>query len=436
MAKRFLVQPEVVVDVKSANYQVKLGEFVKYDGSQTMKLTFPSLTGEAINSTITLVNMSKVSVAQFDPNGAEAQVPGAIDTPWLTNVAFTPFGPRTTFRYITDGTVWLLDGQRSGKTPVHHIVGGYQPGTTYDPGDMARDGQTVGVAINRTQDRVAPQPQGAQYWVSGLGDTPAWEEVTDPSGNQIVTGQRYTLGATTGFQVVQYRPWIPEINPLINYRLVLVENPTTNPVYHVLINEIPQDSVGWITLNLPQAFWIPGDERDLIQIASSEAGLTTFNGFYDYKRSSGDPGEGEINHQGNGWDMRIHYTDENSTDLETELRSLNPGDLVSGGGLDWDILDTDERSSHTRLTVDPATRIGQEEKYTFTFSQFTATPIKYVRIVNHYSGNAEVQGLFSDTGYDPSTIVPDQNAYGVDIRVQNLQFSPDWDLIGFINPGG
>ena len=301
----------------------------------------------------------------------------------------------------------------------------WTPGS-YTRFDTVYDNGWAMVANKSTTDRAAPQPTGDPFWVSGLGDSPAWD-IQSSTVSSILSGQRYT--SLTGGYLDGARLWIPEVNPLVSYSVYLVLDPTGTPIFDPLLTNLQPGSTGWLELNLSERLLRPGITFDLIVNSQSETGASQWSGPWDYKRSNGDPGEKEIYHQsaGGGSEMRINYVDNDETDRSTELTALQIGDEIEGGGITWEILDIDPQVDHIRFQVSPAQRIASEAVYTFTFTTYAPTPIQYVRILNHYVAVPEVQGLYSESGY--SGITPDQNAYGIDIRVQGAVVSEDWDLL-------
>ena len=422
------------------SFTLQAGAITPYDPGDTdaaLNLLFPATPTHCMNVAAKRINTKRTSVA-FDPNGSQVEVP----LPEASIITTDPFKLHRPLEYcewvFEEGSpgVWRLTNRSDGRTPMQWIFDGWQPGLVANRGDATYQGNWNAVARRRTTDQLAPFPKGDPYWMSGLGDTPAWEELTVSTTALLMTGQLYTLQADDGYHLARYRVWIPEVNPLVDYRLVRIDDPLGNPIWTTLWPSIPHDSVGWQYFNAGGVIFIPGQQVALAVFPEADAGTPTFNGYYDYKRSSGSPGEGEIYHQGNGWECRIHYTDENSVDLETELRSLEAGHRMSGGGLEWDILNTDERADHTRLTLDPAVRIGSEDKYTFTWTQPSATPMKYVRIQDHYSANVEVEGFYVDDGFEPGELVRDQHAYGLDIELTDLGVSPDWEIMSYFNLPG
>ena len=77
---------------------------------------------------------------------------------------------RTLNIYI-DSVNDTLEGQIAGR---NRWMGEWAAGT-YQAFDQVRDNGWLMIANKTTSDRAAPQPTGAPYYISGLGDTPAWE---------------------------------------------------------------------------------------------------------------------------------------------------------------------------------------------------------------------------------------------------------------------
>ena len=310
-------------------------------------------------------------------------------------------------------------------------LGEYVPGTIYHAGSVVLDGAWTMIALVESEDRPAPQAFGDPAWESELGDTPAWTS-TQTAATTIISGQRYAW-FDAGW-IRRARLWIPVAAADREHELWMVFNPTTNPRYQQLIGAFTPTTTGWLTVGLGETPIPEGTVFDLLLVTEGTSGTpSSFSAPWDYKQSGGNPSEGEINHQGNGWDMRVNHIDDNDSNQQANLESVQVGGTISAGGFTWTVLLVDPRGDHTRYTVDPATRIS-ENTYTFTFEWLSAITLDYVYITDWYNADhethAEIKGYFSDEGYDPSDLSKlNENAYGVDIEVQDAYISPDWDFL-------
>lgn len=317
----------------------------------------------------------------------------------------------------------LLDAELDDRARPRGI---WTPGR-YRRNDMVLDSGWMMVAKRDTEERPAPQPIGQPFWVSGLGDTPGWN-TQNATTSIILSGQRYTWNVV-GY-VVGARAWIPDTSQ--QYQMLLIRDPAGIPIQWWGERFTP-GSTGWRTVNVERHLVESGQVADFFLVArEGSATFSSFTGFYTYKRTNGNPSSGEIWHQssGGGNEMRVHHDDKNSVDLELQLESLAVGDTISGGGIDWDITSTDHQGSHVRFGVTPATR-AQEGDYTFTFESIDPATLNYVQIANHYLSVPSVQGLLSTDQTPPGLITPDENAYGVDLQVQEAVLPEDWQAYAF-----
>ena len=312
-------------------------------------------------------------------------------------------------------------------TRLNHWKGSWQPGS-YTECSQVVDNGWLSIANKTTSDRPQPQPQGSPFWMSGLGDTPAWATPSD-TASQIVTGQRITL--PTDRLMVGWRASFPVADPSVEYSVYTVEDPLGARIPNVVLSSFVPTQTGWQTVAIQAALLADGNVYDLLLVTNALSTPTQWSADWDYKRKN-DSGisDGEIWHHSNGRDMRVAHIDKDDNDQQTQLEALNPGDKISGGGVEWDILLVTLNADHVLLEVSPASR-AQENTYTFTFTTYGTAPITYERINNHYLSDANIRGFFSSSGYDPATITLDDDCYGIDLQEQNVVLSPDWDIQAF-----
>lgn len=302
----------------------------------------------------------------------------------------------------------------------------WTPGTLAEPHEVYTQGGFVMVCVRETNDPPAPQLQGSPFFISGLGDTPAWTNDSDTAGF-VSTGQRYTIA--TAKLALGFRVWPPVADPLQLYQVFIINNPAgVAPIVELLTGEFSVTTVEWFDVATAIRLLPSGGVFDLVIAAASAAIPVSTSALYTYKRSNGPPSSGEINHQSNNTNMRIHHTDKDGIDRQALLEGLSPGDGVSGGGIEWLIVTSTLNANDVDFEVTPATR-AQEGDFTMQFTAQVAASVPSVSIAGHFSGNAEVEGRKGvDTLTSPTL---NQNAYGVDIFVQDVIASPDWKLVSF-----
>ena len=94
---------------------------------------------------------------------------------------------------------------------------------------------------------------------------------------------------------------------------------------------------------------------------------TSFNGVWSYKRTNGDPGDGEINHHDNQIRMVVDDEDKDGTNRSAELDNVQVNDTITAPGQQWTITFVSSTILRYDFEVSPAQRIPSEGDYTFTF---------------------------------------------------------------------
>ena len=297
---------------------------------------------------------------------------------------------------------------------------------TYNTGNTVRDagGTYVSTTYNNTE-RPSPQAIGSPVWVSGEGDTPAWSAEASAAASAITYGQRYTY-TNDGF-ANRLRMWVDEADPNITYEVFSRPEPNgDNPTLNQLFPETSFGQTGWFTINISHLLIAAGAEFDLLVIKRNRASSTTADYEYVYSapQNAAVPAAGQIQHGRSATDeLRINVVDNQGQDRSAAFAVLVPGDKISGAGIIWTIIDIVDNGTWYLFEVTPAV-VGTEGTGNFTFETFTALPINYVRIVDHYASN--IEGLYSDTA---GNTVISSNMYGIDLEYQQASISSNWDVV-------
>lgn len=300
-------------------------------------------------------------------------------------------------------------------------------GGTYQKNSMVRDGSYTMIANKETSDKPAPVATDEKQWKSGFVITPPWQQLS-PTAEQVIVGQRYTW-ERDGF-VYQARFWVVA-NTDYSYEMWLVDNPTTNPSYTLILPEFtpdPSEEDRWLTFPVGENLFLSGRTYDLVMIIRSGSAPTSFAYDWQYERKNGNPDSGKAWHQSSGDELRIHQNDEGDTNRSSDLDNIDEGSQISAGGITWDVTSASKSGSVYTFGVLPANR-AQENDYTISFTYYAPIPIEYDYIPDYYTGDTEVQGLIAvDAGY-PDGITLNENAYGVDVEFSDAIISDDWDLV-------
>lgn len=303
--------------------------------------------------------------------------------------------------------------------------GEWKSGTLYNVQDTVTDAGWLMVANKQTYEKPAPHPIGNPYFIFE-GTLAAQADTV----KQKLFGARYV--GDNPFYFTSYRVYTIAGNDYIIYSV-------TDPEGAADVTEEARFTAtadGWQTFGVAPYIVQPGTTFDLIvAVTEPDPSPTTWNGDWDYDTPQNvvDPVPGQIVHANDTiGTLLISYTDQQliTDNRKAELQALTVGDIIiSPSGLRWAIQTIVDHTSHIEFAVAPPTQATPDGVGTFKFETVTATPITHHQDVNYWSGSAypQVQGLYgADTAY--SDIIPDDNAYGVDIQVQEVQASEDWDI--------
>jgi hypothetical protein len=289
---------------------------------------------------------------------------------------------------------------------------------TYSVGHVVRDGDWTMVCVRETNDRAGPQAIGDPInGYSGLDPT------TSDTAKQITQGVRYT--STNGAWLNAYRVYTITGNV---YRVFSIQS--NGEVNELALFEAT--STGWQTFALTPILVLPGQEFSVVAVTQEpDPTPTTWQGDWNYTTPNNPavPAAGTMIHANNELAvLRVAKTDNNAGDRSAELEALTIGDIIDGGNIRWVIQSVLDEGSFMAYSVAPAVQDSTDGIKTFTFETVTATPITYLSDTDYYLTNDNVDGLLG-IDIDYNDIVPDDNAYGIDITVQAASASEDWEVV-------
>ena len=292
----------------------------------------------------------------------------------------------------------------------------------YFANEMTRANGWTMIANKDTFDNPSPTPIGDIVSVY-TGDMPDNAQLA----KQIVFGNRYTFP-----QALYLRSYRVKVVAGNEYEIYTVIDPLGSPILEEQ-NRFIANTSGWITLNVTPSIVASGTMLDLVvRVNEPDPTPTTFNGNWNYStpnNDSGAPSAGEALHSNNLPNLlKIHYTDSDTTDRKAELLALSVGDVIEALGVRWSIQNNTDNATYATFTVAPTVQSSPDGVTNFTFETTTATPVTYGEDVDYWLGNANVEGLFIADG-EYADIVPNDNAYGVDLTIQEALISEDWDVV-------
>jgi hypothetical protein len=299
---------------------------------------------------------------------------------------------------------------------------------TYQAYDVVRDGGWLMVANKETTDRAAPIATGfPSYIYSGAAPTAA------ASAGQVVFGSRYQ-NATQGLWISSLRLFVVNGG---EYEVFI--RPGSSLVGESVAN-FTAASTGW--LEVPIRPWLvpPGARLDIVAQTTPISRVpvdTTADYNYVTPQNTTVPTPGQITHaQRDATLMLVHRFDGDTADRRPLLQSMKVGDEISIGGTVWYVQAVTDNGDYFTFSVIPAV-VEQATYVTVTFSVFTQQDVTLMRDIDYWASSSSVSGLYALNGtiYD---VVPDDNAYGVDVMRQPAVISPDWDFMAYtdVSRGG
>jgi len=308
----------------------------------------------------------------------------------------------------------------------------YSVGVTYFPQDMVYQDGYLSIANTETTDYPVPQVEGEPVYVyQGAAPT------APVTVKQIIFGNRYLLQGASA-QIATIRIYTVTGNTYVVYS---VSQPNVDPILKQLL-AFTADSTGWREFNIDTVIIGDGAEFDLLcQVQEPDPTPTTFTGNWNYQTPQNPivPTAGQIQHSRGQPDLfDISKTDNDAVDRSADLAGLAVGDIIDygNGGVRWAIQSIVDNGTYYRYSVSPAL-VETAGVNLFTFETVTPTPVTRMEDVDWWLNNpptaGTAQGLYIEDG-SYVDIVPNNSAYGVDIILQRVVQSPDWDLFGL--PGG
>lgn len=295
---------------------------------------------------------------------------------------------------------------------------------TYERGQVVHTHAWQCIALRTTNESPTPYATGNPFWLSGLGDTPAWQ-AQQINASAVVTVLR-TKWDRNGM-VNRIRFHVDEIGPNITYEMGVVAEPlSAAPRYLVLMPETEMNAAGWTVWPVGGAIKLSGQLDDYVLIKRSKVTPQGFSAPWDQKNKNGNPSSKEMNHQNSGAQMRFHHTDATENNQRTNLEAVPAGAELTAGGTTWSITNVSTQGSHVRYDVNPAVRLSEDERQ-YSFSYGTAAPLGVVYIQDHYLANPNAWGMIG-TAYDEHGAL-DKNQYGIDVELEGIAISDDWNVI-------
>ncbi len=305
---------------------------------------------------------------------------------------------------------------------------------TYLKNDMARAGNFLFIANTTTTENPEPAPTGIKTYL--LPDVPTWTPLSVV--DTVYSGVRVVV--TTGlFLISSIRLWIPNITADAHYRLVILDNVSGKQHIGSAFNGDSMSAVGWLTSIEEYAIYAGGDYSFLLA-SSNSASDTTYNHPYVYTGSTNtnnDPLAGNANDSNNNTTIRISATDRDSVDRHAELIAVVPSSTITYTSeanlnrfLDYEVISMTDHTTWVEydvilLDTGSAGTPNDDEDIQAHFAIPVASATDYVRLDNHFASSAQLSGEIQIGNGARAT---DDNAYSVDLQLQQYTVSSEWDL--------
>ena len=298
----------------------------------------------------------------------------------------------------------------------------------YSKDDVVRDGSWTMIANTETSQRPAPQPVGnPTAFYTGASPTRA------ATVKSVTYGTRYQF--TTPKLVDRLRAYVVTGNDYVVY---LIEDPGGTDVIREIISFTARQT-GWVDLNLAPAVFNANAIFELVVVAQEpDPTPTIFTGDWNYitPNNASVPASGQVTHADKlQSQLRVHKTDDGGMDRSADLATIVAGDIIRAQGIRYSVSQVSDQGAYINFDVAPAIQGASDGVTTFTFETVTSSPVTIVDDVDWWltNGGGQAQGLFAQDGATP---VLDNSAYGIDLYVQDVSVSSDWDVVSYSGDSG
>jgi len=307
-----------------------------------------------------------------------------------------------------------------------HSLGDFIQGNTYLKGQEVSNGSDQSEClIDGTTSDPYVSPTGQPFSMYPGSALPP--DLENSSASTKLFGTRVSStnsGYLTGFRIPAFVDQ--------HYTVYLVANPTTTPIF-TLIEDFTSATTGWVQFDNEPVLVVPGVTFDVVAQVNEPAPVPVeITPVYNYltPQNIGVPASGAISHGRNNPDvMRVNYIDNDAIDRTTFLQSMNQGDIIEGGGVQWSVITNTDQGTYAQFVIAPAIT-GNAGTGIFRFETVAPDIIDVQYDLTYWSTSAfpTVLGLFGvDVPY--SGIATNDNAY-MDLIIQDA-FIPDqteWQL--------
>lgn len=310
--------------------------------------------------------------------------------------------------------------------------GDWNENVVYAEDDVVRANGWTMIANTGTTEYPTPQAQGEPYWgwSSGL-ETMTTTTSLEP---QYVYGVRVSV-PDNGY-ISGWRVWVEPGN---RYQIWVVSapgGPAEDMRQHAQFDIEPTADPGWLEFSIAPELVLAGEVFDVVVVLSQEDPTAiewTGDWAYSTPNNFTAPSSGQVTHASKERNvLRFHKTDDDSGDRSAELLALSPGDTITVGAQQWLVQSVVNSGSFVSVFVSPHTQLAPDVTYTFTFGSVTEQLLPIPSETGALASLPSVQGLYGATY--AAAVTSDDDAYGIDLKVQAATLPQDWDIVA--SPGG
>lgn len=311
----------------------------------------------------------------------------------------------------------------------------------YQKHDVVLDSPYTMIANKVTDDRAAPTPVGDPAWE--MPEIPAWSTFDNIS--LIGSGHLYSFTETVYLNSV--RVWVPAVGVGIVYRLTMLRD-------GIYTSKLLLDLVAgeWNVVGVNPILVAPGSDILYYLESQNSGGTTVVTGGWTRGVNSNaeEPADQSWNVNNALTRLRIDFDDLDTFNRQSELEGI-----ITGSEIQLVETAASQNSYTFQVLAAPLTRTTCVEYEVALVSEGAAPPTigqtttitadtpvpqstEFVGIVGGWTGNqplwGTVQSFLAYDGVDQGAAV--DNQYGVDVNVQRLTVSPDWDLVALSGGSG
>jgi len=319
-----------------------------------------------------------------------------------------------------------LEDYLSGEHGAMRWRSNWNSSLRYPPGSVVLDDGWTMVCVEPSgcTERPAPQAIGPELWVYdgaiGSGSLLA---------RQLIVGNKYTW--INGSYLNGYR-----VNVIAGNNYALYSQVEGG----ALVQQFAVEAVttGWIEFPITSKLVQAGTVFAVFMtIAEPDPTPTTWNGdwYYDTPPNQSSPGSGVVMHANSTPDqMWFNKIDNLTGDRTADFATLEVGDVINANGASWSIQNITDQGATILFTIAPTVQTAPDAVYNFVFETVTPTAITYAVDTDWWPTSTfpQTKGLFSDDGID--SVVENDNAYGVDLLIQEATASGQWEAVSWPNP--